>query len=246
MILDGSRETVELPGIHTAVYSFSYESREREDMPYLARRAGNLQENEIVMVHGGDAKHVPLQKEELASYGYGYAALGHIHKPQILIPDAMAYSGALEPIDKNDTGAHGYIFGEMEKNECRIRFVPFAKREYIHADVLTEAHMSGYDVKERIKETIEKQGEKNIYKITLRGFRSPDTLFDLDALDPYGNVIEIADDTKPSYDFAKIKENNRDNILGNLIEALEGYGEDSVEYRAMCEGVQAFMETRRG
>ena len=33
--------------------------------------------------------------------------------------------------------------------------------------------------------------------------------------------------------------------MGELIEQLEGYDEDSVQYRAMCEGVRALMDTRR-
>lgn len=246
MILDDQWERVELPKIRTAVCGFSYESRERGDSPCFEKCSERRQKNEILMIHGGDANHVPLQKEELLSYGYDYVALGHIHRPQIVIPDKIAYSGALEPIDKNDTGTHGYILGEIEDGNCHIRFVPFAAREYVHTEIRVEPEMSGYELSEAVREEIDGRGTENIYKIVLKGFRSPDTLFDLKTLDVYGNIIEIADDTKPAYNFAKIKQQNRDNILGSLIEHLEGYGEDSVEYRAMCEGVQAFMETRKG
>ena len=81
--------------------------------------------------------------------------------------------------------------------------------------------------------------------ILITGFRSPDILFDLQAMDVYGNIVELLDDTKPSFNFEKIKIQNKGNILGELIEQLEGYGEESPQYRAMCEGVQALMETRR-
>ena len=42
------------------------------------------------------------------------------------------------------------------------------------------------------------------------------------------------------------KNENKGNILGQYIESLEGYPADSLEYQALCEGVQALMETRRG
>lgn len=245
MILGEEPETVDLPEIGASVCGFSYASRERTDLPYLGKRAKGLRPAEILMIHGGDERHVPVKKEEAAKLGYDYIALGHIHKPQSIIPGKMAYCGALEPVDKNDTGKHGYILGEIVDKQCRIKFVPSALREYIHTQVRAEGGMSGSELKEKIKKTIEQGGIQNIYKIVVKGFRSPDILFDLQAMDVYGNITELIDDTKPAYDFGKIKRQNKDNILGKFIEQLEGFGEDSAQYRAMCEGVQALMETRR-
>lgn len=246
VILQNSLDVAELPEIQTAVYSFSYHEKEREDLPYRGQKAKGLQPIEILMVHGGDAKHVPFKKEDLASYGYDYVALGHIHKPQIIIPDYMAYSGALEPIDKNDIGAHGYIAGEITDAGCHIEFVPFASREYVPMEVMVDAKMSAFELAQKVKEKIEKRGTANIYRVTLKGYRNPDTLLRTDVLDAYGNILEVFDETKPAYDFAKLRVQNQDNILGNLIAEFSEYDENSVEYRAMCEGVQALMETRRG
>ncbi len=245
MMLNRELETVELPEIGTVVYGFSYESRERTDKPYVGKRAKGGQPAEILMIHGGDERHVPVKKEEILQLGYDYVALGHIHKPQNIVPGKMAYCGALEPVDKNDMGKHGYIYGEIKDKKCRIKFVPSAVREYIHAEVLAAENMSGSELKEKIKKLIEEKGIENIYKILITGFRSPDILFDLEAMDVYGNIVELLDDTKPSFNFEKIKMQNKGNILGELIEQLEGYGEESPQYRAMCEGVQALMETRR-
>lgn len=245
MILDGELEAVDLPEIGTAVYGFSYESKERADKPYAGKKAKGGRPAEILMIHGGDERHVPVKKEEVQMLGYDYIALGHIHKPQNIIPGKMTYCGALEPIDKNDTGKHGYIYGEIVDKRCRVKFVPSAVREYVHMEVRATKDMSGSILKEKIKKTIEEKGIENIYKIVIIGFRSPDILFDLQAMDVYGNIIEIVDDTKPSYDFEKLRQQNKDNILGKFIGQLEGYGEDSVQYRALCEGVQALVETRR-
>lgn len=246
MILNSELETVNLPEIGTAVYGFSYESKERTDKPYAGKRVNGEYPVEILMIHGGDERHVPVKKEEVLELGYDYIALGHIHKPQNIIPGKMAYCGALEPIDKNDTGKHGYICGEIVNKSCRVKFVPSAVREYIHTEIQSTKDMSGSMLKEKIKRVIKENGIENIYKIVITGFRSPEILFDLQAMDAYGNIIELIDDTKPFYDFEKIRRQNEDNILGKFIEQLEGYGEDSAQYRALCEGVQALMETRKG
>lgn len=245
MIRESGLCAVDLPQIETAVYGFSYFSREMRERPYEGKRAPGKEPFEILMVHGGDEKHVPVDRDGIAALGYDYTALGHIHKPQILIPDRMAYCGALEPIDRNDVGPHGCIVGEITEEGCQIRFEPLASRQYIHMEVEVTPDMSGQKLREKIRAGMEKQGVHNIYRVLLRGFRDPQVRFDYQAFDIYGNVTEIADETKPAYNFAKIGERNRDNILGKLIREFEGSCEDSVEYRAMCEGVRALMETRR-
>ena len=47
-------------------------------------------------------------------------ALGHFHTPQNVIRDVAAYSGALEPIESNDLGAHGYIEGRIENGKVKF------------------------------------------------------------------------------------------------------------------------------
>lgn len=246
MILNHEMTCVELPNIKTAVYGFSYVNRENREKPYTGISAEHRQPYEILMVHGGDEKHVPVQKEELHALGYAYTALGHIHKPQVLYPDTMRYAGALEPIDKNDIGSHGYIKGEITSDGVKTQFVPSSMREYRHESIDVTGNMTGYGVKEKIKELIEQKGVQDIYKICLKGFRDPDILFDLNQMDEYGNIVEITDETRPEYDLEKLREQNKENILGLLIEEWGSSDKDSLEYQALCEGVQALIETRRG
>lgn len=246
MILEDRLTGIELPQIETAVYGFSYHGREICEKPYADQKAPRRQKTEILMIHGGDEKHVPVKKEELAELGYDYVALGHIHKPQMLLPGKAAWCGALEPTDKNDIGDHGYISGEISDGRCRIVFVPFAQRSYIHQNIEVKRKMSGYELKEALRRSIEENGVQNIYKIILKGERNPDTVFDLQAFDTYGNIIEIIDHTVPAYNYEKLMKDNEDNILGQLIRKWKDCDEHSVEYHAMCEGVQALIETRRG
>ncbi len=250
MILDGQISAVELPQLSAAVYGLSYYGREIRDRMYDQAVPGKRQKYEILLAHGGDERHIPVQKEKLHSLGYDYIALGHIHKPTCVSESfhesRMEYSGALEPIDKNDTGPHGYILGELTGGCCRVRFVPCSLRQYVHLEVTAEKKMTNGGLKVRIRQQIEAAGTQNIFKVTVKGFRDPDILFDLDDMDTYGNITDLADDTKPSYDFKKLLAQNQGDLLGKYIESLIDSDEDSVEYLALCEGVQALMETRRG
>lgn len=244
-LLSEELECLELPKLSTAVYGMSYHSREITGRPYEGMGALGRQKHEILMLHGGDEKHMPIDGKELSSLGYDYVALGHIHKPQEVIPGKAAYSGALEPIDKNDTGPHGYIAGELTDRGCQIRFVPAAAREYRPLEIRVTREMTGYQVKELLRSRIGELGKEHMYKARLVGFRDPEVLFDLSGFDVYGNLVELTDGTRPAYDFGKLEETNRENILGAFIREFRGAGEETTEYMALCEGVQALMETRR-
>ena len=173
-----------------------------------------------------------------------YIALGHIHLPAELAKDRMYYAGSLEPTDKNDTGKHGYIKGEIKNGRTRTEFIPFASREYVHMEVEAGREMTGREMKEKIALAIRERGIQNIYKIILRGFRDPDMIYDTDRMDSYGNIVEILDETKPAYDYEKLKKQNAGNLLGWYIESFAEAKDDSVEAIALAEGVQAMLEAK--
>ncbi len=284
---------IEFQEIETAVYGFSYYQREITEKKYAKAKAWKKQKNEILLAHGGDEKHIPINRNELVSLGYNYIAFGHMHKQITIEENKIVYSGALEPIDKNDVGEHGYIEGEIKDGRVTTRFVPFAMREYVHMrlkidDTVTNMQLkemikeriekrgikniykiilSGFrntdiefdhmrlkiddtvtnmQLKEMIKERIEKRGIKNIYKIILSGFRNTDIEFDVLNTDPFGNILEIVDETKPAYRFEQLQGKNRDNLLGKYIESMGNCEPDSLEYMALYEGVEALLETKKG
>ncbi len=245
MLKDDKLTCVEFPAYDTAVYGCSYHGRERTDAPYRDMYAKHRQPYEILMLHGGDEKHMPFRKEELMDLGYDYVALGHIHKPQELIPGMMAFPGAPEPIDKNDTGVHGYIEGEISAKGCRTRFVPFSAREYRHLEVSVNPDSTVYELKEKLGEEIGAQGEQHLYKITFTGFADPDLKIDREDFETLGNIVDLVDETTPMYHFEQLYQQNRSNILGGFIESFAGCEEGSVEYQALLVGVKALMETRR-
>lgn len=239
-------QCADFPELETAVYGLSFHKREIKENVYEKAKPWKKQKCEILLAHGGDEKHIPMNKAGLLSLGYDYVALGHIHKPGVVEENRILYAGALEPIDKNDTGVHGYIYGEWDNGKLQAKFVPFAFREYIHMDLPVNKTMTNLEVKELLKKQIEEMGLQNIYKVILTGFRSEYTMFSPEDMDPYGNVLEVVDESRPAYRFDKLREENKDNLLGNYIEALVDFPKDSVEYMALYEGVEALLETKRG
>lgn len=224
-----------------AVYGFSYYDREIREPRYDVKAPGKAA-FEILLAHGGDESHVPVSREALGASGFDYIAMGHIHKPQVLVENAVAYAGAPEPVDKNDTGQHGYIRGEISEKGTRIEFVPFAKREYIHLALRVNESMTNGSVRNYLKETVEKRGVQNVYKFILRGLRDTDVVFDTGSMDVYGNIVEILDETQPAYDYKRLYEDNRDNVLGRFIELFQNCEEGSPEQQALQAGVGALLD----
>ena len=244
-LFDTEPECVIFEDLDTAVTGFSYDTRERRTPLDGEIRAEGDAAYEILLIHGGDEKHLPFTRSQLAHSGFDYIAMGHIHKPQQVIPGQAAYAGALEPVDRNDIGAHGLIRGEISKKGTKIEFVPFAKRDYRQIEILVETWMGNAAIRERVTEQIKQQGMQHLYQVILTGEREPDLEIDTIPLERIGNVLEVTDRTVPAYDFERLWQENQENLIGNYIKAFAGCEQGSVEYEALCEGVRALMENQQ-
>ena len=178
-------------------------------------------------------------------------ALGHIHKPQVLIPDRMIYAGGLEPFEKNDTGSRGMIYGQItggkwEKEGASVQiktgFVPLASRSYMPLEIAIHSATTQLGLEQKVREAIEQKGRKNIYLIHLKGFRNPDMEFEKERLYSLGNVVEVTDDTRPCYDLEKLRKQQEGTLVGKYIRSFDGK-EGTVEQKALYYGLQALMET---
>ena len=251
-ILSSETTCVPFEEMGVAVYGFSYDTREILKPRYDLISAPGDYPVEILLAHGGDEKHVPLNKNQLAANGFTYTALGHIHKPQIVVAppehpeleervSPAIYAGALEPLDVNDTGTHGFIRGEITSEHLALEFVPSARREYVHLEIPVHSSTTNGALKNRIRSEIDERGTQNMYKIFLKGYRDPDIILDVAQMDLYGNIVAIEDETNPAYDFQKLLQNNPDNLIGKYIAQFIDCEEGSIEYQALCEGVQALL-----
>ena len=227
------------------VYGLSYEHQEITAPLYDNVRPVEGEGLHILLAHGGDEKHIPMNVNALAAAGFDYVALGHIHKPQVLLRDMAAYAGALEPIDCSDLGKHGYIEGRIENGRLRTTFVPFACRSYEQILLEVKEETTQISLEETLKEEIYKRGGLNIYRVILQGFRAPELLLIPEKLKAYGNVIEVQDESRPSYDLEALRKQYSGTLIGDYISYFMEKDRNIVEEKALYYGLQALLETSR-
>lgn len=212
-------DAVYIEPLDTWVYGLSYEHREIKAPLYDRVRPLDRPGFHILLAHGGDEKHIPIQKNALMAAGFDYVALGHIHKPEI-ISDKMAYAGALEPIDRLDVGARGYIYGEITNRGTRIQFCPASCREYREMILESDTDMTSGEMEQWLQQQIHIEGGKHLYNVVLKGYRDTDIVYRLDRLAQIGNVVSIRDETLPWFDFERLYNENSENLIGMFIKKV--------------------------
>ena len=119
------------------------------------------------MLHGGDAKHLPFDKNALAALPFSYIALGHIHKPAVLLENRMAYPGspdlwtlrrpALTLSDRRDRRRH---------RPCDLSEIQAAAQaQYIPLVVSVTPATTNAELSQLIADEIKKRGASNIYRL---------------------------------------------------------------------------------
>lgn len=249
MFYQDTLETFELPDINTEIYGFSYHVRDIMEPLYDCIRPIQNNKIHILLAHGGDEKDIPINKKKLMEAGFDYIALGHIHKPEI-INEKIAYSGSLEPLDKNETGEHGYIIGEVSiedqgKMKTTLRFVSNSIRRYIRLKLTITPKTTNGSLIDQAKDLITSNGIQNIYNIDLKGLRDESIHFNKEAVKELGNILEVTDQTVPDYDFDTLYRENADNLIGMFIQRIKEYGnQDGVGKKALYYGIEALLGAR--
>ena len=242
-------DSIYLEEINTEVYGFSYHTRDITEARYDKVYPGCEERINILLAHAGDEKNVPIDKKKVQQNGFDYIALGHIHKPEIL-GERMAYSGSLEPLDKNENGERGYILGEIEKtndtSSIQISFVPSAVRQYYKLELLVTPRTTNGALQDQVKSKIQEYGMEHIYSLDLTGLRDADILFSKEDLLEFGNVIEVEDQTIPDYDFDALYQENQDNIIGLFIKRIREEAEqDTIAQKALYFGIEALLGAKQ-
>ncbi|MBO5372318.1 MAG: DNA repair exonuclease [Lachnospiraceae bacterium] len=238
-------ERVDFMEDQVSVYGASYWRREIREPIYDKIEDLDTSKINILLVHGGDAKHIPFSPEKLVEKGFDYVACGHIHKPGVLVKNRVIMAGTLQPSDPNDTGQHGYWMGEMTKQGVSVEFYPIRKCEYVHFPVAVHAKMTNGELQEKIAEVLSYAEPFQIYKFILSGKKDPDMEFDLKAIEQMDQVISVTKELVPDYDFDKLKENYENQMIGKFIHAMENMPEDSIRNKALYYGVDALCKTMR-
>lgn len=242
-------EPVYVPELHLTVYGHSYRQREITEPIYDALEPNGNPGMHVLMAHGGDAKHIPINYRRLGARGFDYVAMGHIHRPGMYEGYPMAYAGAPEPLDVNDIGPHGYVEGTIfpEKGtghfRCETVFVPAARRSYIHLPIALKEDMTAFALEQSIREAIEEQGNGNLFKLILKGVRNPQAELSWERLWELGNIVEIMDVSRAAYDYVQLRQQYRGQLIGQFLESY-GDGELSkLEEQSRLYGLEALLES---
>ncbi|WP_310602819.1 metallophosphoesterase family protein [Anaerosporobacter sp.] len=232
--------------INTRIYGLSYLTRDIAEAKYHQSVLLNPREISILLAHGGDEKNIPIDRKTIVRLGYTYVALGHIHKPT-KFSNQMAYAGSLEPLDKTETGEHGYIQGDISRYgdefHTDITFIPCSTRQYISLVIEVQPQMTQLEVMDMICEQIRSRGMNHIYSIVLEGARDVDVSFDVDEIVTLGYIVDVEDFTIPDYDFDELRIENRNNIIGMYIDKIRSLEyDDEVIDKALYLGVKALMK----
>lgn len=250
-------ESVYFEDLNTEVYGMSYWHRE-ETVPFydevVPKRADAIN---ILMAHGGDVKHIPFSPDKIIANGFDYAACGHIHKGGVLEGHVVqpkpleenkklttmraVMAGALEPIDSNDVGEHGFWIGEITKAFAQVQFCPMRRCQYVHETIQVSSRMTNMAVQTIVKNLLADRKPYELYKIFLKGTLNADTELDLDWIRNQEAVVDVICSVQPDYDYDRLAKEHSRQLLGRFILAMQGQGESEVYRKALEVGVEVLL-----
>ncbi|MBQ8813602.1 MAG: DNA repair exonuclease [Lachnospiraceae bacterium] len=239
---------IAFPELNTVVHGFSYSSFQTEKPFPDEVSAPQDDQYHILMLHGGDALHLPLNFSVLEHSGFDYIALGHIHKPRIFPGRQMAYCGSPEPLDHTETGNHGFMQLDLTPNRTQLSFVPFSHTRYIPLSLQVTPEDTLFSLRKALFSRISKGSHGDLYSVTFTGTRLPEISICSEAFSDLPQIYEILDDTAPWYDFCTLLNQHRSDLVGQYIRSFLPSGSseeelDEVHRQALYIGLQALLDT---
>lgn len=246
-LLDGVREKrVVFPKLQTAVYGLSYPERKVEEPLYEGLHPASDGLFSILLLHAGDKpEHMRLHPEKLAASGFDYIALGGNHEPRVWLENRMICAGALEPVQKADLGEHGFVEGERKDGFLSAHFVPFALRNYRKITLWSERDTTEEELLTQLKEHIQDQGFRDIYRVEIQGMRTPGREFEPEHFLTAGNVVEVRDLSEPEFDLIELKKRHGKDMIGRYINYFDRPDMDELSRKALYNGLLALLDAER-
>ncbi len=252
-LMDPQADSVYLPELNTEVFGLSYDTRQIGEARYDTMQVTDESRINILLAHGNilcNDKSIPLHRGALETAGFDYVALGHIHN-RLEISSRIAYSGSLEPLNRGETGAKGYILGEIFKegtgpSKINWEFVPHAKREYVPLEFPVTAETTEFSLCGGLFAALRERGLQHMYLITLAGTRAQEVVWDLDSISAAlagqgANIIELEDETVPDFQADILREQEPDSLVGRFIRCMDEVENEKLKKLALQYGLQALL-----
>ena len=235
----------DFPEENVTVYGLSYWHQQIRQRLYDEIWVENENRVNILLAHGGAEKQIPFLPRQILENGIDYIAAGHIHKTAYMAGDAAVMAGALEPVDCNDVGPHGYWMGELVKGDHCIKrnlvFCPIKKCEYRQETIFMMADMTQYALEEMVRERVAEGEPCMRYRIFLEGYVNPDCEFDYARIAQMEQVVDVTANLIPNYNYDKMMEEQSDSMLGRYIVRMKKEPQDVVTAKALEMGVNALL-----
>lgn len=250
-LLSGQPESVYFDDINTEVFGFSYHSREIHDLVIDTIHPANDSHIHILLAHGGDQTHMPIDLDTLGTLPFDYIALGHLHKPVEIIERKAVYPGSPEPLDMTETGAHGYYIGDINPITHKVQRLSFETAgnvSYVPLQINVTRKTGNEELLSLIRTEIERRGIRNIYRLRIRGKHDPEAVFDLSPLESSCRIVESLDESEPEYDFPALYREHPSDMIGYYIRALQKDDAEDMSYvekQALYYGINALLRTSR-
>ena len=199
-------------------------------------------------LHGGD-RSLPIDKEALASAGFDYVALGHIHRFQRFGPPErpIVYAGMIDGKGFDDPGTGSYTLVTLAPGRCEVERIHAGGRPVVTHRVDAGSFASAGELAAHLQEVVEPEA---ITRIVLAG--SPGYSFSADelraALAGRAYFVQVDDETEglSAQQLAELARERtiRGSFVARMLELMEAKpAERALHLRALVVGLEAL---RRG
>jgi len=240
---------VTFPELNTVIHGFSYSSYQLNQPPYCPVCIPDDDKMyHILMLHGGDADHLPLNFQALANSAHHYIALGHIHKPRIFPGNRMAYCGSLEPLDHTETGNHGFIQITLHSELIDLSFIPFSHTRYIPLSLQVTPEDTIFSLRTALTSRIARGLPGDRYSVHFTGLRAPEITISGEVFRDFPQLYDVYDETQPWYNFDHLCQKHGSDLIGQYIRTFLSPGIaatdlDDIHRQALYVGLRALLDS---
>ena len=239
-------------GVQVCGYAFT-SSNEVHGDPLAGFALPEFDGVRILCAHGelgvSNSKFAPLSEANIAALGIRYAALGHVHMPDVTICGGatIAYCGVSEGRGFDELGVGGAYSVTIDGGRVSVERVPFGEYVYRIEELDVTDISSERDLAQRISEIVSgiEGGERTSLRILLTGEAEESVTARADALaQSVGGglyYLEIKDKTYPKTDISSLEKDStlRGEIYRTLRPQLES--EAPEERRRAAEALRVAL-----
>ena len=208
----------------------------------------------------GHELYAPTTQDRLASRGYGYWALGHIHRAEIVSRDPwIVFPGNLQGRSVRETGEKGFVVLSVDGSEVTgVETVPcdVARWQDLAVDVATARSQD--DVPVLVQQALEAAvascgnllvaarvrltGRGAIHSALARDTRSVEANVRAAASDVSGNVWveKVLVETLPEVDLESVRE--RQDAIGHVARTIHGFSVEAEALKALAAELRPLLE----